>query len=97
MASLIYCFLSLYIHGSVTVLSVLVEWMEKRGWKMPFCTQRTNSSPSGAGPKKPPMSQPWLDTPQRAMPKIVAMLYFRVSQQVRLSPAQTCAYRWMPA
>ena len=45
-----YCFLSLNIQGSVTVLSVLVEWMEKRGWKMPFCTQRTNSSASGAGP-----------------------------------------------
>ena len=50
MASLMYCFLSLYIHGSVTVLSVLVEWMEKRGMKMPFCTQRTNSSLSGATP-----------------------------------------------
>ena len=25
------------------------------------------------------------------------MLYFRLSQWVRLSPAQTCAYRWIPA
>ena len=38
------------IHGSVTVLSLEAEWMEKRAWKMPFCTQRTISSASGAGP-----------------------------------------------
>ncbi len=40
--------------SSVTVLSLLAEWMENRGWKTPFCTQRTKSSSSGAGPAKPP-------------------------------------------
>ena len=39
-----------YIHGSVTVLSVFTECTENLGWKMPFCTQRTISSASGAGP-----------------------------------------------
>ena len=63
-----------YIQGSVTVLSLLAEWMENRAWKMPFCTQRTNSSSSGAGPWKPPMSAPSLGWPDRPMPVMMGML-----------------------
>ena len=70
------------IHGSVTVLSLEAEWMEKRAWKMPFCTQRTNSSSVGAGPAKPPMSAPSLGWPDRPMPVMMGILYFRLFQLV---------------
>ena len=74
--------LSRNIHGSVTVLSLLAEWMEKRAWKMPCCTQRTNSSSSGAGPAKPPMSAPSFGWPDRPMPVMIGMLYLRLFQLV---------------
>ena len=53
--------------------------------------QRSSSSASGAGPAKPPMSQPILEQPDRPMPRMVAMLNLTVRQSVRLSPPQTCA------
>ena len=81
-----------YIQGSVTVLSLLAEWMENRGWNTPFCTQRTNSSSSGAGPAKPPMSAPSLGWPDRPMPVIMGMLYCKEVQLVQLSPHQFWAY-----
>src|SRR5699024_12283187 len=86
MASRISGVISGYIHGSVTVLSELTEWMEKRGWKMPCCTQRSSSSGSGRGPWKPAMSQLWVDTPDRLMPRMVAMVARRVSHDVEMSP-----------
>ena len=58
------------------------EWMEKRAWKMPCCTQRTNSSSVGAGPAKPPISAPSLGWPERPMPVMMGILYFRDFQLV---------------
>lgn len=82
---------SRYIHGSVTVLSELTEWIENLGWKTPCCTHRTSSSGSGAGPWNPPMSQPWCGKPDRPIPRIVAMLCRNDSHEVELSPAQLWA------
>ena len=46
----------------------------KRGMNMPDCTQRTNSSASGAGPAKPPMSWPVLETPDSARPSPILQI-----------------------
>ena len=67
-----------------------------RGTRQQACVQRISSSASGTGPKKPPMSWPMLNMPDRLI--VSAMRWFQrsVCQLVVLSPDQVCAVRWMP-
>ena len=75
----------------------MLEWIENRGWNIPFCTHLTNNSSSGAGPQNPPISHPLFATPDNPMFRTVAMLYLMVFHSVKLSPDHVEAYFWKPA
>ena len=76
------------MHPRLIDRSVIVPGMDgNRGRKTPNCTKRTKSSGSGAGPEKPPMSWPLLETPESERPRPMFKLYLKVSQS-ELSPDQ---------
>ncbi len=63
----------------------------KRGLNAPLCIQRTSSSGSGTGPKKPPTSWPVLNMPDRLIVRPMRMFQRSVCQLVVLSPDHVCA------
>ena len=80
-----------YIQGSLHEPSDLKpEWIVKRGWSAPCCTQRTKSSASGRGPAKAPTSWPHDGQPLSPSERPIGMLARSVSHPVRLSPDHVC-------
>ena len=78
-----------YIHGSLTEPSSCQEWIVKRGCITPLATQRAKSSGLGrAVPANPPTSWPKFTSPDMLIPTPIRVLYFRVRQEVELSPLQ---------